>query len=212
MTIAIDPGDVFPAVSTYPKTVLIVEDDADCREELEIALSRAGYGVVTAADGREALQRLRTTFPRPSLILLDWMMPGMDGMTFLSHQASDPRYAAIPVVVVSAVASMARIPTLCVAAVVGKPVRARTLIEICDRMCGESGRGGGGDGGDGGTVIGASRGAGGSATAPPAKQETCGSHGRTSPQSGGARRAATAHACARAGTVTRRRRCDAPSE
>lgn len=211
MTIAIDPGDVFPAVSTYPKTVLIVEDDADCREELEIALSRAGYGVVTAADGREALQRLRTTFPRPSLILLDWMMPGMDGMTFLSHQASDPRYAAIPVVVVSAVASMARIPTLCVAAVVGKPVRARTLIEICDRMCGESGRGGG-DGGDGGTVIGASRGAGGSATAPPAKQETCGSHGRTSPQSGGARRAATAHACARAGTVTRRRRCDAPSE
>lgn len=129
------------------KTVLIVEDDTDVRDEMELALDRLGYRVLTAAHGGEALAILRGEPIRPSLILLDWMMPVMDGMSFLGHTASDPRYASIPVVVVSAVARMARIPTLCVAAVVAKPVRLRALVDIVDRICGVPRRGGGNGGG-----------------------------------------------------------------
>src|SRR5688572_17043428 len=139
------------ATSVRPsdKTVLIVEDDLDVREEMELALDRMGYRILTAPHGAEALAILRGEPIRPSLILLDWMMPVMDGMSFLGHTASDPRYASIPVVVVSAVARMARIPTLCVAAVVAKPVRLRALVDIVDRICGVPHRGGGGGGGFG---------------------------------------------------------------
>jgi CheY-like chemotaxis protein len=142
------------ATSATPsnKTVLIVEDDMDVREEIELALDRMGYRILTASHGGEALAILRSEPIRPSLILLDWMMPVMDGMSFLGHTASDPRYASIPVVVVSAVARMARIPTLCVAAVVAKPVRLRALVDIVDRICGVPRRGGGGGGG-GGDIV-----------------------------------------------------------
>jgi CheY-like chemotaxis protein len=145
------------AISAQPsnKTVLIVEDDTDVRDEMELALDRIGYRILTATHGGEALSILRREPIRPSLILLDWMMPVMDGMSFLGHTASDPRYASIPVVVVSAVARMARIPTLCVAAVVAKPVRLRALVDIVDRICGVPRRGGGGTGGGGEMVDGA---------------------------------------------------------
>jgi CheY-like chemotaxis protein len=144
------------ATSAQPsnKTVLIVEDDTDVRDEMELALDRIGYRVLTAPHGGDALAILRREPIRPSLILLDWMMPVMDGMSFLGHTASDPRYASIPVVVVSAVARMARIPTLCVAAVVAKPVRLRALVDIVDRICGVPRRGGGGTGGGGEMVDG----------------------------------------------------------
>lgn len=128
------------------KTVLLVEDDADVRDELATALQRGGYQVIQAGHGREALEALRTTVPRPSAILLDWMMPVMDGMTFLTYQASDPRYASIPVIVVSAVAGMAQIPRLCVSEILAKPLRVRTLLDVVDRAC----RGGSRGGGDGG--------------------------------------------------------------
>jgi CheY-like chemotaxis protein len=137
------------SASASNKTILIVEDDSDVREEIELALDHVGYRILTAGHGGEALAILRREPIRPSLILLDWMMPVMDGMSFLGHTASDPRYASIPVVVVSAVARMARIPTLCVAAVVAKPVRLRALVDIVDRICGVPRRGGGGGGGGG---------------------------------------------------------------
>jgi len=126
------------------KTVLIIEDDLDVRDAIEGALARVGYQVLTAGNGADALAILRAQPIRPSLILLDWMMPVMDGMGFLGQTASDPRYASIPIVVVSAVTRMVRIPTLCVAAVVPKPVRLRTLVEIVDRLCEVTPRGGAG--------------------------------------------------------------------
>jgi CheY-like chemotaxis protein len=132
------------AYASQAKTVLLVEDDADVREELIHALERGGYNVLAAANGLEALSMLRSEAVRPSLVILDWMMPVMDGMGFLSHVASDPRYAPIPIVVVSAVAKLARIPSLCVAAVIAKPVRVRTLLEVIDRLVGAWPRDGGG--------------------------------------------------------------------
>jgi CheY-like chemotaxis protein len=139
---------MLPALApSGPKNVLVLEDDDDVREEIIGALERHGYLACGARDGREGLDLMRRSTPRPSVILLDWMMPVMDGMGFLGHQASDPRFASIPVVVVSAVANMTRIPTLCVSAVLGKPVRVRTLIEVVDRMAGVGPRGGSDGGG-----------------------------------------------------------------
>jgi len=136
-----------------PKTILLVEDDADVREELAAALERGGYHVIGAAHGLEGLTALRAEPVRPSLILLDWMMPVMDGMGFLSQVASDPRFAPIPIVVVSAVAKLAKIPSLCIAAVMAKPVRVRTLLDVIDRLCGRPPRGGGNTGAPSGGVF-----------------------------------------------------------
>lgn len=131
-----------------PKTILVIEDDLDVRDEIVGALERAGYHVVTASNGLEALDWLSRQPVMPALVLLDWMMPVLDGMGFLNRQASNPRLASIPVVVVSAVARVARIPRLCVAEVVAKPVRLKTLVEVVDRMCGFPSGGGGGGGGE----------------------------------------------------------------
>jgi CheY-like chemotaxis protein len=85
-------------VQLFP--VLVIEDDADTREAMKSVLELHGYPVVTAADGSEALQRLRTGL-KPCLILLDLMMPGMDGFEFFDEKRQDPRMSAIPVVIYS---------------------------------------------------------------------------------------------------------------
>jgi two-component system, chemotaxis family, chemotaxis protein CheY len=80
--------------------ILIVDDDDDIRDVLALALRVTGHAVETAADGLEAMERI-TGGLRPSLILLDMMMPRMDGETFLSALRSDPRHADIRVVLLS---------------------------------------------------------------------------------------------------------------
>jgi CheY-like chemotaxis protein len=82
-------------------SVMFVEDDFNLRDALIPVLEYEGHHVVGAANGREALERLRS-MPRPSLILLDLMMPEMDGAAFRAEQLRDPDLASIPVVVVSA--------------------------------------------------------------------------------------------------------------
>jgi CheY-like chemotaxis protein len=81
--------------------ILVVDDDADCRESLQQVLEDAGYAVAIAGDGREALQALESG-TRPAAILLDLMMPVMDGREFLAEIKRRPAFAAIPVIVVSA--------------------------------------------------------------------------------------------------------------
>lgn len=83
------------------RRVLIVDDDADLRETLCTALADEGYECTGAANGAEALARLRSG-DMPQLILLDLMMPVMDGWTFREEQKKDPRLAGIPVLVLSA--------------------------------------------------------------------------------------------------------------
>jgi len=80
--------------------VLIVEDDPDLRLALSRLLGDEGYEVVTAAEGQEALDRLRAP-RRPCLVLLDLMMPNIDGFEFRVRQLEDPELAAIPVIVLS---------------------------------------------------------------------------------------------------------------
>jgi signal transduction histidine kinase/CheY-like chemotaxis protein len=80
--------------------VLIVEDDAATREMLQRTLEREGFAVAEAADGRAGLDRLAEHLP--SLILLDLLMPEMDGFEFLAELQSRPEWRPIPVVVVTA--------------------------------------------------------------------------------------------------------------
>jgi DNA-binding response OmpR family regulator len=121
-----------------PPTILLVEDDADLREEISNALDRAGYRVLSARHGGEARAWMEREPVRPQLILLDWMLPVVDGITFLTELASDPRYARVPVIVISAVATTASIPRLCVEKIVPKPFRLRYLIELVDSYVGRS--------------------------------------------------------------------------
>lgn len=79
--------------------VLVVDDDLDSRTLLEIALSAAGYTVVSATNGAEALTVARRF--HPAVILLDLMMPIMDGYAFRAAQLRESELAAIPVICVS---------------------------------------------------------------------------------------------------------------
>jgi len=82
-------------------TVLLVDDDADIRAIGEIALSQVGgWTVTTAAGGEEAVPAARAT--RPDVILLDMMMPGLDGMQTLAALRADDETAAIPVLFMTA--------------------------------------------------------------------------------------------------------------
>jgi CheY-like chemotaxis protein len=82
-------------------TILVVEDDCDLRELLAEILARAGYSVVQAANGKEALECL-CGVERPRLILLDLSMPVMNGWQFHEALKANERLADIPVLVVSA--------------------------------------------------------------------------------------------------------------
>jgi CheY-like chemotaxis protein len=116
------------------KTILVVEDDAATREALAMILSAEGFTVVGAANGQEALGRLRSDV-RPDLILLDLMMPVMDGWQFRREQAKDPALAAIPVVVLSADGNVhQKAASLKTADYLQKPVDAENLLEVIRRQ------------------------------------------------------------------------------
>jgi len=83
------------------RLVLLAEDDPDVREALAEALWSDGYDVVTASNGAEALEQLRSG-PAPMWVVLDLAMPVVDGWAFLAERNRDPRLLAIPVIVVSA--------------------------------------------------------------------------------------------------------------
>jgi CheY-like chemotaxis protein len=82
-------------------SVLVVDDDAELREVLRVALATNGYAVTTAANGREALNHLRSTADT-CMIVLELELPVMDGMAFCAAQRRDRSLAWVPVVVMSA--------------------------------------------------------------------------------------------------------------
>jgi CheY-like chemotaxis protein len=87
--------------------ILLVDDDADLRESLAEALEEAGYKVDRAGNGQEALEKLRShTGPeRPAAVLLDLLMPVMNGWQFCQLKRSDPAVADIPVIAMSGAVS-----------------------------------------------------------------------------------------------------------
>lgn len=80
--------------------ILIVEDDSDARRLYAIALNQRGFEVKLAANGAEAVERI-TSGEKPDVILLDWLMPLMDGGEVLDRLAGDSATATIPIIVIS---------------------------------------------------------------------------------------------------------------
>ncbi len=116
--------------------VLLVEDDLDVRESLVDALESEGYRVLAARDGVEALEHLRTN-PAPALILLDMMMPRMNGYEFREVQRATPGWSAIPVIIFSADADLERkAAELGVADFVKKPMKLKPFMAAVHRLSG----------------------------------------------------------------------------
>jgi CheY-like chemotaxis protein len=115
--------------------ILLVEDDEATRTAMALALELQGFTVDAAANGQEALDLLRAA-AQPCLILLDLMMPVMDGWQFRDEQRQDPALAAIPVVVVSADGSVPqKAATLGATDYLQKPVDVDQLVNTVQRYC-----------------------------------------------------------------------------
>jgi CheY-like chemotaxis protein len=114
--------------------ILLVEDDTAIREVLAEALRGEGFEVTCASNGAEALRRLGDGATTPGVILLDLMMPVMDGWSFRAAQRRDPRLTDIPVVVLSADAE-GTLANLAPAAFLAKPYDLDRLLAVVGRYC-----------------------------------------------------------------------------
>jgi CheY-like chemotaxis protein len=115
------------------KNILMIEDDKAVRDTVKSILEIQGYSVFTAADGQEGLELLRTMIPEPRLILLDLMMPLMNGWQFLDVQRNDPALKQIPVVICSAYTETAK--SIKPAAFLEKPVQLPALLGAVKTLC-----------------------------------------------------------------------------
>ena len=84
-----------------PKLILVVDDDPFIQEALHDALEDEGYAVIVAANGADALRKLRSG-SRPDAILLDHMMPVMDGPTFAAEVRGDSSLEQVPIILITA--------------------------------------------------------------------------------------------------------------
>jgi CheY-like chemotaxis protein len=110
------------------KRPLLVDDDADAAEALAILLELKGYHISRAGNGMEALAQLQTD-RSIALVILDLMMPVMDGVTFLRHVEADASLAKVPVIVVSATTPAQPIK---VETVMRKPIDFDTLLRTVE--------------------------------------------------------------------------------
>jgi two-component system, OmpR family, alkaline phosphatase synthesis response regulator PhoP len=113
--------------------ILVVDDDDSIRELVSMIIEARGYEVETAQDGAEALARLVRPTP-PALVLLDLMMPGVDGVTFLREFRSRPQFEDVPVVVLTGDArAIRRIDGLEVQDCMSKPIELDDLVRTVER-------------------------------------------------------------------------------
>ncbi|MGZ3697953.1 MAG: response regulator [Bdellovibrionota bacterium] len=109
-----------------PKSILVIEDDHDTRVSLRLSLEQEGYFVFSAPNGKLGIETLRR-IKAPSLILLDLVMPIMNGEEFIQAIENDPELHMIPVVLVSAYPEKAK--KLIAKAFISKPVDLKTLLQ-----------------------------------------------------------------------------------
>lgn len=116
------------------RTILVVDDDQDIRDNLADLLLDEGYTVQVAGNGQEALDRLKAEGALPNMILLDLMMPVKDGFAFREEQERDVRLAAIPVVIMTADANIEdKQARLRAKAAIRKPFDLDLLLRLVDR-------------------------------------------------------------------------------
>src|SRR5262245_9845967 len=121
-----------PAAVTH-RPVLIVEDDAELRDMMAHLLELEGFQARAVANGAEALRYLDTG-DTPNVILLDLMMPVMDGWEFRRRQAANPAVAHVPVIILSAL-DQARAATVSAAAFLKKPLDFDRLLQLVRQYC-----------------------------------------------------------------------------
>jgi CheY-like chemotaxis protein len=117
------------------RPVLVVDDDEDVRDVVATVLDDAGFAVALAGDGSEALRRLRQGGVTPCLIILDLMMPVMDGYRFRAEQRADAALAAIPTLVFTAGSVGPEVKALDPLAVIRKPIDLNRLLELIRAHC-----------------------------------------------------------------------------
>lgn len=116
--------------------ILIVDDDPGIRNMLTELLEDEGYTVTSATNGQEAITFLQSNIHPPCVILLDLMMPVMNGWQFRSIQQQDPNLASIPIVVLSAVDNIQKEAAKIGAnALIAKPVNIDNLLETVESYC-----------------------------------------------------------------------------
>ena len=118
------------------KNVLLIEDDRDIRNALEELLKSQGYVTHVAGNGKEGFDVLQTSYALndPCIILLDLMMPIMDGWEFFRAKQADAKLASIPVVVLSAYdGDKAELSST---RFLKKPIDFETLLEVVREHCG----------------------------------------------------------------------------
>ncbi len=116
------------------KRILVVEDDNSIRELLVELLQSEGYDVASAVNGLEGLKYLQTQ-SNPDLILIDLMMPVMDGYSFRTEQLKNTDWAQIPVVVMSAEANAKeKMKNFGITAFLSKPVELDTILKTVERF------------------------------------------------------------------------------
>ena len=126
-----------PSVRTVSGPVLVVEDDAEMRGLLVAILTGAGFRVLTAENGLEALEQLRRQ--RPCVVVLDLAMPLLDGAGFVQAAQADPEFPPVPIICVSGMpGARAVAKQLGVADCLTKPFASEVLIEAVLRNCGLS--------------------------------------------------------------------------
>jgi CheY-like chemotaxis protein len=113
--------------------ILVVEDEVDIQLALKEALEWQGYHVITASNGNEALDTLSRVL-LPCVILLDLMMPVMNGWEFSKTLRADEKLSTIPIVVVSAYTD--RASEIGAQEAIGKPVNLNTLYSLVKKYCG----------------------------------------------------------------------------
>ena len=121
---------------TAAHRIFVVDDEEMIRDSVVEFLDENGYDAVGAAHGRDALDKLTASGPRPCLILLDLMMPVMDGRSFREEQLQTPELASIPVVLFSAYRDVAKTAgELNAAGHLAKPLNLTTLLQTVQRHC-----------------------------------------------------------------------------
>jgi CheY-like chemotaxis protein len=115
--------------------ILVVDDDRDIRDSVVEVLEENGYTAIGAANGVEALDVLQTHPVPPCLILLDLMMPMMDGREFRERQVANPAWTQIPVIVISAYNDVEQQARALAADCLRKPLAMRPLIDAVRRHC-----------------------------------------------------------------------------
>ena len=123
-------------MTSGPRALCVVDDDADIREVLSDVLTFAGYEVIVAGDGQSALDRLRARETGCGLILLDLMMPRMNGWEFRRRQLADPALASIPVMLLTGAGTAAKaIDELRVEMTIEKPFDLDALLASVAHYC-----------------------------------------------------------------------------